>query len=139
MSIYKLFPYLRIKQFIFGEKMFASIAYAAAPPAGGTGGAAGMVTMLMPLVLMVGIFYFLLIRPQQKRAKEHKAMLSKLQKGEYIMTSSGFLGRIVEVNGDIFSVDLGNTIVRIPRGFIQGTYDPKQLEKVASEAPETKA
>jgi len=119
--------------------MFASIAYAAAPPAGGAGGAAGMVTMLMPLVLMVGIFYFLLIRPQQKRAKEHKAMLSKLQKGEYIMTSSGFLGRIVEVNGDIFSVDLGNTIVRIPRGFIQGTYDPKQLEKVASEAPENKA
>ena len=111
--------------------MLTSIAYAA----GNAGGAAaaqgpmGAFASLMPLILMFAVFYFLLIRPQQKRNKEHKAMIESLGKGAYIMTSCGFLGRIVDIEGDILVVDLGETKVRMPRSFVSGTYDPKTVGK----------
>ncbi len=112
--------------------MLTSIAYAAAgAPAGGTGGPMDMVASFLPLVLMFAVFYFLLIRPQQKKAKAHKEMLGKLQKGDYVLTTGGLLGRVVEVQGEIFTVDLGDSKVRIPRSYIAGTYDPKELDGVA--------
>ena len=67
-------------------------------------GAAGTGQMLQPFVLMIVflvIFYFLLIRPQQKKAKEHQAMLAKLAAGDECVTAGGVLGRVVEV-GDAF-------------------------------------
>ncbi len=90
----------------------------------------GMLTSLMPLVLMFAVFYFLLIRPQQKRAKTHKAMLAALQKGDHVITSGGLLGRVVDVEGDILTIDLGGTKAQVARGFINGTYDPKAMAKV---------
>ena len=64
----------------------------------GTGGAggegAGGFTGFIPLILMFVIFYFLLIRPQQKRTKEHRQMISNLKKGDRIVTSGGIHGRI---------------------------------------------
>ena len=115
--------------------MLTSIAYAA----GNAGGAAaqgpmGAFASLVPLLLMFAVFYFLLIRPQQKRNKEHKAMIEALGKGSYVMTSAGFLGRIVDIEGDILVVDLGETKVRMPRGFVSGTYDPKALNKADAPA-----
>ena len=95
-----------------------------------------MFSSFLPLILLIVIFYFLLIRPQQKRQKEHKAMIEALGKGAYVMTSAGFLGRIVDIEGDILVVDLGETKVRMPRSFVSGTYDPKALGK--SEAPAEK-
>ena len=119
------------RKFNSGVHMFTSIAYAA----GNAGGAAaqqgplGAFASLVPLLLMFAVFYFLLIRPQQKRQKEHKAMIEALGKGAYVMTSAGFLGRIVDIEGDILVVDLGETKVRMPRSFVSGTYDPKTLGK----------
>ena len=115
--------------------MLTSIAYAA----GNAGGAAaqgpmGAFASFVPLLLMFAVFYFLLIRPQQKRNKEHKAMIESLGKGSYVMTSAGFLGRIVDIEGDILVIDLGETKVRMPRGFVSGTYDPKNLSKPAEAA-----
>ncbi len=113
--------------------MFVSLAHAAAgAPAGGAAGdpTGGVLGMLMPLVLMFAVFYFLLIRPQQKRAKQHRAMLDALQKGDYVITSGGLLGRILEVENNIFTIDLGDSKVRVPRGYITGTYDPKELNKI---------
>ena len=118
--------------------MFASIAYAAAGAPGGAAGAGaqgGLLQLSMPIILMFAVFYFLLIRPQQKRAKQHRAMLNALQKGDYVLTSGGLLGRIVEVENDILTLDLGDSKVRVPRGYISGTYDPKALDKVAAESP----
>ena len=72
--------------------MFASIAYAAAGAPGGAAGAGaqgGLLQLAMPIILMFAVFYFLLIRPQQKRAKQHRAMLNALQKGDYVLTSGG--------------------------------------------------
>ncbi len=114
--------------------MFTSIAYAAGNAGGAAqGGPMGAVASLVPLILMFAVFYFLLIRPQQKRNKEHKAMLESLGKGSYVITSGGLLGRIVDLEGDILVIDLGETKVRMPRGFVSGTYDPKAMNKTAAE------
>ena len=60
-----------------------------------------MLTTLLPFLFMGVIFYFMLIRPQQRRAKEHQTLVSKLAAGDEVVTSGGLLGRITEV-GDTF-------------------------------------
>ena len=55
---------------------------------------------LMPLFLIFGVFYFLLIRPQQRIVKEHKAMVSAIQRGDKILTSGGMKGKVVRVIND---------------------------------------
>ena len=79
----------------------AASAWAMAPaPAGGApqGGGASTLMSFLPLVVIFVIFYFLLIRPQQKRAKEHKAMVESLKRGDKVVTSSGIYG-LVEQTG----------------------------------------
>ena len=56
---------------------------------------------LMPIILMFGLLYFLMIRPQMKRAKEQKAMTDALQKGDEVITASGIVGKVAKV-GDIY-------------------------------------
>jgi len=58
-------------------------------------------TAILPLIIMFGIFYFLLIRPQQKKAKEHKSLVAALKKGDEIITNGGLLAKVTEV-GDNF-------------------------------------
>jgi preprotein translocase subunit YajC len=74
----------------------------------------------LPLVLIFVVFYFLLIRPQQKRAKDHKTMLSGLRRGDRIITGGGFIGTVAKVVGDDeVLVDLAeNTRVRVLRSTI---------------------
>jgi len=89
-------------------------------PAGGSQPGGPLMTF-MPLILMFVIFYFLLIRPQQKKQKEHKQMLDNLTRGDRIITTGGLYGRIVEVKDDILTVDLGGDVhVQVGRGFISG-------------------
>lgn len=96
--------------------MFSSIAYAMAPQAqGGEGGASSMMASLMPIVMIIGVFYFLLIRPQQKRAKEQQAMISSLKKGDAVITSGGIYGVIVEIDNEKAKVDLGDTSITVMR------------------------
>ncbi|MEM7544740.1 MAG: preprotein translocase subunit YajC [Pseudomonadota bacterium] len=73
--------------------MFASPAYAQA--AGGGGG--DMFTSFIPLILIFVIFYFFLIRPQQKKAKEHKAMVESLRRGDQVLTQGGIFGKVTKV------------------------------------------
>jgi preprotein translocase subunit YajC len=78
--------------------MFVTPAFAqAADAAAGTGSILGS---LMPLFLMLPIFYFLLIRPQQKKAKEHKAMIDALRRGDQVLTQGGILAKVSKVNED---------------------------------------
>ncbi|MEM7427006.1 MAG: preprotein translocase subunit YajC [Pseudomonadota bacterium] len=72
--------------------MFISPAYA---QAGGGGG--DMIGFLLPLVAMIGIFYFLVMRPQQKRMKEHQAMVSNLKRGDTIVTNGGLIGKVKKI------------------------------------------
>lgn len=100
---------------------FADLAYAMgqAPEAGAQPG--GPLMTFMPLILMFVIFYFLLIRPQQKKQKEHKQMLDNLSRGDRVVTAGGLYGRVIEVKDDILTVDLGNDVhVQVGRGFISG-------------------
>ena len=61
---------------------------------------------LMPIILVMIIFYFLLIRPQQKRAKQHKAMLAELKRGDKIITNGGLTGTIVKVVDDSETIEV---------------------------------
>jgi len=74
-----------------------SNAFAQAAPAGGDAGFMGLV----PIVLMFVLLYFLMIRPQMKRSKEHKQMVEALQKGDEVLTAGGVVGRIT-VMGDAY-------------------------------------
>lgn len=76
--------------------MFATPAYAQAA----AGGGASLVANIMPLVLVFAIMYFLLIRPQQKKMKEHKALVEGLRRGDQVVTSGGILGKVSKVGDD---------------------------------------
>ena len=80
-------------------------------------GAGDFIGMVLPLVLIMGVFYFLLIRPQQKKMKEHQEMLKKVGKGDTIITSGGLIGRVVKVIDDNeLQVEIGENIkVRVMR------------------------
>ncbi|WP_319543961.1 preprotein translocase subunit YajC [uncultured Pseudodesulfovibrio sp.] len=101
---------------------FDSVAYAMAPPAdgGAAGGLGGILGGPLPmLVLMFAIFYFLLIRPQQKKQKTHKAMLEALKKGDKVWTNGGILGAIVDIDGDNLTIEIATGVnVVIKRGFV---------------------
>lgn len=70
------------------------------------GGLAG----LIPLVLIFVVFYFLLIRPQSKRAKEHKQMVSSLEKGDEVVTNGGLLGRITKLDESFITLEVANEV-----------------------------
>ena len=86
------------------------------------GGAGGFDLMaLAPLVLIFVVFYFLLIRPQQKRMKEHKAMLSKVQRNDRIVTNGGLAGKVAKVHDerDELEVDIADNVrVTVRRSMI---------------------
>jgi preprotein translocase subunit YajC len=90
--------------------VLTGIAYAmgqAGAPAGqGAGGFGGLV----PIILMFVIFYFLLIRPQQKRNKEHKEMINTLKKGDRIITSGGIYGRITGIEDNVLQLEIADRV-----------------------------
>jgi len=82
---------------------------AAAPQDGGLAG-------LLPLLLIFVLFYFMLIRPQAKRAKEHKNMVAALSKGDEIVTNGGLLGKITEVGDNFLQVNIADGVeVKVQR------------------------
>ena len=64
------------------------------------GGAAGAFASFVPLILIFAIMYFLLIRPQQKRAKQHRAMIEALRRGDQVVTAGGIVGKVTKVQED---------------------------------------
>lgn len=87
--------------------VFISNAFAAAPAQDPTGG----MMQFIPLIVIFVLFYFMLIRPQMKRAKEQKNMLEALQKGDEIITAGGQLGKVVKVNENYISVEIADNVV----------------------------
>ncbi len=81
---------------------------------------------LVMIVLMFVIFYFLLIRPQQKRAKEHRAMLDNLKKGDKIITNGGVVGEIVSISEQIMVLEVADKVrIKVGRGYVAG-FAPKE-------------
>ncbi len=96
--------------------MLISPAWAQGSGGGGLGGIEG----LLPLVLIFVVFYFLLIRPQQKKAKEHREMLGNLRRGDKIVTNGGLIGTISRVpNENELILEIADNVkVRVMRGMI---------------------
>lgn len=89
--------------------MFISTAYAQTAPAA-AGDAQSTLFSLLPLVLMFVVLYFIMIRPQMKRQKEHKAMIEALAKGDEVVIGGGVLGRVSKLGDAIIHVEVANGV-----------------------------
>jgi preprotein translocase subunit YajC len=96
--------------------MLISPAYAQGAGASPGGGFESMILIL----LMFGVLYFMMIRPQMKRAKEQKAMIEALQKGDEVITAGGLLGRITKLSEGYVTLDIANNVeVQVQRSAVQ--------------------
>lgn len=119
------------------------IAYAMGANGGAGGQPAGGPSMLIPMILMFVIFYFLLIRPQQKKNKEHLEMIEKLKKGDRIITGGGLHGRITGVGDSTLTVEIAEKVrVKINRSSVaslaQPTAQTSGAKKEKSDSKESK-
>ena len=74
------------------------------------GGPMESAMQFLPIILMFVVLYFLMIRPQQKKAKEHKALLEALGKGDEVVTASGMVGRITKVSDDFVTIEIAANV-----------------------------
>ena len=96
----------------------------AAQPSGGMG-------MFIPMLLILGIFYFMMIRPQQRKEKERRKMIEELRAGAKVIFAGGFIGTIVEAKEKTFKIEIaGDVVVEVARAAVQGL--------AAEEAPAAK-
>lgn len=97
---------------------------------GGTaaqGGGGLLTTPLFPILLMLGVMWFFLIRPQQKKQKEHREMISNLKKGDRIITSGGLYGRITGITDTTLTLEIADKVrVKVSRAHIGGLAQPAQ-------------
>lgn len=108
--------------------MLISSAYAQA--AAGAGDPAGSMMQFLPIILMFVVLWFLMIRPQQKRAKEHQAMLDALAKGDEVVTGGGIAGRVVKIGENYVTVEIADGVeinvqkpaitLTLPKGTLKG-------------------
>lgn len=107
--------------------MFISNAYAQSAEGDPTGG----LMSLLPLLLMFVILWFLMIRPQMKRAKEHKAMVAALAKGDEVVTQGGVAGRISELNDNFVHLEVADNVDIIVQRTAVATVLPKGTLRAA--------
>jgi preprotein translocase subunit YajC len=106
--------------------MFSDIVYAmtGAPGNGGggqPGGTGALFSSFLPLILIFVIFYFLLIRPQSRKAKEHKTMLENIKKGDKVITSGGIHGLVEGIEGDTLTLKIAETVrIKLSRTAVAG-------------------
>ncbi len=106
------------------------VAYAMGPTPGG-GGASGGFSVLIPLLLMFGVFYFLLIRPQQKKTRTHQDMLKSLKVGDRVVTTGGLYGTIVAGGDHIIKLEIADRVrVDVGRTYIAGKVEMKEAKDV---------
>ncbi|WP_313070750.1 preprotein translocase subunit YajC [Melaminivora sp.] len=100
--------------------MLISPAFAqTAPAAAAEGGMMASLTGMLPLVLMFVVLYFIMIRPQMKRQKEHKAMIDALAKGDEVVTSGGLLGRVTRMGEGTLHLEIAAGVeVQVQRGSV---------------------
>jgi preprotein translocase subunit YajC len=95
--------------------VFISTAYAQTAPAPAAGGTESTLITLLPLVLMFVVLYFIMIRPQMKKQKEHKAMIDALAKGDEVVTAGGLLGKVSKLGESYVSIEAGNNELMVQR------------------------
>ena len=93
----------------------------ATPAPGAPQPAAGGMGMLVPMLLILGIFYFMMIRPQQRKEKERRKMIEELRAGARVVFAGGFMGTIVEATEKTFRIEISpGTVVEVARGSVSG-------------------
>lgn len=91
--------------------MFISSAFAqTAPAAAGSGDMTSTLTSMLPLLLMFAVLYFVMIRPQMKKQKEHRAMIEALAKGDEVVTAGGLIGRVSKVGDGFIGVEVATGV-----------------------------
>lgn len=115
-----------------------STAYAMGQAGASGSPAGGGFTAFVPLILMFVIFYFLLIRPQQKKAKEHQNMVNSLKKGDKIITSGGVHGTIISLGDTTVSLEIAENVkIKINRGNVAAlSQKPSAPQKTKDKAKE---
>ena len=94
----------------------------------------GAASPLIMMVLMFVVFWFLLIRPQVKRQKEHQALLQALKKGDMVVTRGGLVGKISGVSDTLLTIELQEKVrVRVLRSHVDGKYNDTGAEKATQE------
>ncbi|MFN7950279.1 MAG: preprotein translocase subunit YajC [bacterium] len=94
---------------------------AMAPSTGDAGGNSAFWANFATLPIIIGIFYFLMIRPQQQKAKEHQSMLDALKKGDEVLTAGGIYGKIHSVTDQVVTLEIApNVRIRVARSRIEG-------------------
>ena len=116
--------HLRLEPHLFISSAFAQTA----PAAAASGGMTSTLTSMLPLVLMFVVLYFLMIRPQQKRQKELKAMLSALKKGDEVSTIGGVVGKIVKADDNFITLSTGTSELVMQRGAVQSILPPGSVK-----------
>jgi preprotein translocase subunit YajC len=106
-----------------------SSAYAQAAGGGAESGFLGF----LPIILMFGLLYFLMIRPQMKRAKEQKAMVEALQKGDEVIAAGGVIGRITKLNEQYVTLEIAPNIeIVVQRGTVQAPLPKGTIKSIQS-------
>ncbi len=96
-------------------------------------GAGGGIAGFLPIIILFGIFYFLLIRPQQKKAKEHQAMISNLKKGARIITSGGIYGIILSLDDTTIGLEIAEKVkIKISRGNVAALISDNDSDQKAN-------
>jgi preprotein translocase subunit YajC len=109
--------------------MFISQAWAQS--AGGSPQGGGIESMLL-IVLMFGVLYFMMIRPQMKRAKEHKAMIEALQKGDEVVSGGGILGRVTKLNENYVTLEVAPGVeMTLQRSAVQVVLPKGTIKNIA--------
>lgn len=110
-------------------------AVAHAQEAGGPGGGAAFLTSFAPFILIFALFYFLLIRPQQKRQKQHRLMLEALKKGDKVVTNGGLLGTVAAVTKDVLTLQVADNVrLRVLRSEIMSLQEETRQGAAAAPA-----
>jgi len=110
------------------SQLFISNAYAeGVTPASQDGG----MMQFLPLVALLAVFYFLILRPQQKRTKEHKALMEALQKGDEVATVGGILGKVTKVSEDSAAIEIAvNVVIQVQKSAIQNVLPKGTIKSV---------
>jgi preprotein translocase subunit YajC len=105
--------------------MFISSAFAA------SGGASSDWTSFVPMVVIFVLFYFMLIRPQMKQAKEQRAMIEALKVGDEVATSSGILGKVTKVADNVVSLEIAaNIVISVQKQAIQAKLEKGTIKSL---------
>ncbi len=120
---------MKFNNIIFTLPFLILIGCATPGGAGGSGGSS-LLPGMIPFILIFVLFYFLILRPQQKQSRELKEMKSNLKRGDNVLTSGGIYGKVVNVNEDVLSVEIAKGInIKMTRSGVSAIVNPEDENK----------